>query len=161
MIWPILLVTLGIGALLAYWELILAEGAHLGPRVVVWTYDLAAARYDRIKKFDLPTEADLIGLPLTAALAEVPAPRVLDVAAGTGRTARALLPQVAFDGAVVSLDLSARMIRVGREQCAAWPGRVDWVHAPADPLPFADGSFNALTCPEAPQFFPLARAAVG
>ena len=33
---------------LLYWQLILAEGAHLGPRVVVWLYDLVAHRYDRI-----------------------------------------------------------------------------------------------------------------
>ena len=36
--------------LLAYWELIIVEGAHLGPGVVVWLYDLAARRYDRIKQ---------------------------------------------------------------------------------------------------------------
>ena len=35
-------------ALLAYWELVIAEGAHLGPRVVVWLYDLTARRYDGI-----------------------------------------------------------------------------------------------------------------
>src|SRR5215471_10769272 len=77
-------------ALLAYWELVVVEGAHLGEGVVVWLYDLVAARYDRIKQFDLDVEGGTLGLPLATALAELDDARVLDVAAGTGRVARAL-----------------------------------------------------------------------
>jgi ubiquinone/menaquinone biosynthesis C-methylase UbiE len=144
--------------LLAYWELVIAEGAHLGPRVVVWLYDLTAPRYDRIKKFDLQVEADTLGLPVTAALAAVQTPLVLDVAAGTGRVARALLRQPAFDGRVVNLDLSARMLIEGHRAGAAWPDRLDWVRAPADSLPFAAGAFDAVTCLEGLEFVPDARA---
>jgi ubiquinone/menaquinone biosynthesis C-methylase UbiE len=147
-------------ALLAYWELIIVEGAHLGPGVVVWLYDLAARRYDRIKKFDLQVEADTLGLPLAAALAAMDAPLVLDVAAGTGRVARALLRQPAFDGRLVLADLSAAMLREGQLACAAWPDRLDWVRAPAAPLPFAAGTFDAVTCLEALEFVPDARSAL-
>jgi ubiquinone/menaquinone biosynthesis C-methylase UbiE len=147
-------------AAVLYWELIIAEGAHLGPRVVVGLYDLIAHRYERIKNFDVEVEADLLGWPVTAALAEVPAPRVLDVACGTGRLARALLPQVAFDGTLVNLDLSARMLRYGRPQCAAWPDRTAWLRAPADRLPFAANAFEAVACLEALEFLPNARAAL-
>jgi ubiquinone/menaquinone biosynthesis C-methylase UbiE len=147
-------------ALLAYWELIIVEGAHLGPGVVVWLYDLAARRYDRIKQFDLQVEADTLGLPLAAALAAIEAPLVLDVAAGTGRVARALLRQPAFDGRVVQIDPSAPMLREGQIACAAWPDRLDWVRAPAAPLPFAAGTFDAVTCLEALEFVPDARAAL-
>lgn len=150
---------LAIVALLLYWELIIAEGAHLGPRVVVPLYDWVAGRYDgAIKKFDLETEAEILGLPLAAELADVAAPRVLDVAAGTGRVARALLRQAAFDGAVVNLDLAARMLAAGRASGAAWPGRLAWVRAPAGALPFPAGVFDAVTCLEALEFLPDARA---
>jgi len=146
--------------LLAYWELVIAEGAHLGPGVVVWLYDLTAPRYDRIKKFDLEIEDGTLGLPLAARLAAVESPRVLDVAAGTGRVARALLRQPAFDGRVVNLDLAGRMLAEGQRACAAWPGRLDWVRAPAGALPFAAETFDAVTCLEALEFLPDARAAL-
>src|SRR5689334_22227291 len=146
--------------LLLYWELVLAEGTHLGPRVVIWLYDLIAWRYDRIKKFDLAVEADLLGLPLTEALITADAPLILDVAAGTGRVARALLRQPAFDGLVVNLDFSRRMLVEGKLACAAWPARTEWLHSPAQPLPFAAETFDAVACVEALEFLPDARAAL-
>jgi len=158
---PYLAVALAIlAALLVYWELVIAEGAHLGPRVVVWLYDLTARRYDGIKQFDLKVEADTLGLPLAMALAAMETPCVLDVAAGTGRVARALLRQPLFDGHLTQTDLAARMLAEGRRQCAAWPDRLDWVRAPAAQLPFADGAFDAVTCLEALEFLPDPRAAL-
>jgi ubiquinone/menaquinone biosynthesis C-methylase UbiE len=152
--------------LLLYWQLVLAEGAHLGARVVVWLYDLVAPRYDRIKDFDAEVEADTLGLPLALALAGFEAPRVLDVACGTGRLARTLLPQVLFDGTVVNADLSARMLRCGVQASAALAGaagagRLAWLRAPADRLPLAASSFDAVACLEALEFLPDARAALG
>ena len=149
-----------LAGLLAYWELVIAEGAHLGPRVVVWLYDITAGHYDRIKQFDLQVEADTLGLPLALALAGMETPRVLDVAAGTGRVARALLRQPLFDGRVTQTDLAARMLAEGRRVCAAWPDQLDWVRAPAAQLPFADGAFDAVTCLEALEFLPDPRAAL-
>jgi ubiquinone/menaquinone biosynthesis C-methylase UbiE len=153
----------GLAALLAgllYWQLVVAEGTHLGPRVVAALYDLVAHRYERIKRFDPQVEAETLGWPLAAALAACDAPRVLDVACGTGRTARALLREPAFDGSLVNADLAARMLRFGRHQCAAWPARVNWVQAPAHALPFAGASFDAVVCLEALEFFPSAPAAL-
>jgi ubiquinone/menaquinone biosynthesis C-methylase UbiE len=146
--------------LLAYWELIIAEGTHLGPGMVVWLYDISARYYDRIKRFDVQVEADILGLPLAAALAAVEEPLVLDVAAGTGRVARALLRQPAFDGRVVQAEPAARMLAEGQKVCAAWPNRLNWVRALAGPLPFAAGTFDAVTCLEALEFVPDARAAL-
>lgn len=157
---PVVVLLLVVAAALLYWELVIAEGAHLGPRVVVGLYDLIAHRYERIKNFDPQVEADLLGWPVTAALAAVEAPRVLDVAAGTGRLARALLPQMAFDGTIINLDLSGRMLRYGRPQLAAWPGRTEWLRAPAHALPFAADGFEAVACLEALEFLPDARAAL-
>lgn len=147
--------------LLLYWELIIAEGAHLGPRVVIPLYDWVARRYDQhIKHFDLQTEAEVLGFPLAAELAARPAPRVLDVAAGTGRVARALLREVAFDGTVVNVDLAAGMLAAGQATCADWPGRVTWVRAPAGRLPFPDAAFDCVTCLEALEFLPDAGQAL-
>lgn len=145
---------------LLYWQLVIAEGTHLGPRVVVALYDRFAPRYDRIKHFDPQVETDTLALPLTLALADMDAPLVLDVAGGTSRLARTLLPQIAFDGQVVTADLSAAMLRAGRPHGAAWPGRVHWLQAPAGALPFAAEAFDAVTCLEALEFLPDARAAL-
>jgi ubiquinone/menaquinone biosynthesis C-methylase UbiE len=147
--------------LLLYWELIVAEGAHLGPRVVALLYDRVAHRYDKqIKNFDPATEDDLLGLPLIAELIETDAPRVLDVACGTGRVSRALLRQTAFDGVVINVDLAERMMKIGREAAPHWPGRVHWLRSPADQLSFPDNTFDCVTCLEALEFFPDARAAL-
>lgn len=147
-------------ALLLYWELVIAEGTHLGPRVVIWLYDLIAWRYDRIKKFDLAVEADLLGLPLTEALIFVDAPLILDVGAGTGRVARALLRQPAFDGSIVNLELSRRMLIEGKRACDPWPTRTQWLCGPAHQLPFAADTFDAVACVESLEFLPDARAAL-
>ncbi|MEP7356267.1 MAG: class I SAM-dependent methyltransferase [Anaerolineales bacterium] len=155
---PYLLLAAAILVAVLYWELVIAEGAHLGTGVVVWLYDLTAGRYDRIKQFDLAVENGTLGLPLAAELAAVDAPLVLDAACGTGRVAWALLRQPAFDGTLVNLDLSAGMLRQGRPQGGAWPGRVRWLRSPADALPFDTDAFDAVTCLEALEFMPDARA---
>ena len=157
--WPLIMLLAGLGGL-AYWEFILSEGAHLGPRAVVWLYDLVAPRYERIKNFKLDLDDRYIGWPLSVKLVETDQPRVLDVAAGTGRLARSLLRQVAFDGMVFNVELSAKMMAAGQGEVAAWPGRVAWLRGPAGQLPFADNTFHAVTCLEALEFFPDARMAL-
>lgn len=85
---------------------------------------------------------------LLAALPDVAAPHILDIACGTGdvtlhiaRTA----PRVSITG----VDLSAGMLEVAERKLkrldAEVRSRIDFVQADALHLPFADGSFHGLT----------------
>lgn len=144
--------------LLLYWQLIVAEGTYLGPRTVVLLYDLSAHIYERIKQFDAGTEQWFLGLPLARALDLIPAPLVLDVATGTGRLQRALLRQPAFEGRVIGLDLSRRMLRQAVRRTAQFADRLTYIWQDARKLPFEDGTFDAVACLEALEFTPDPRA---
>jgi hypothetical protein len=58
------LAAIALVAALVYWEFVLAEGVHLGPRVVAFLYDWVARRYNSIKQFDPAYEEWFIGEPL-------------------------------------------------------------------------------------------------
>lgn len=136
-----------------YWLLILTEGAYLGERAVVWLYDLYAGRYDRIKDWEIADEIFYLADPFVAALGAQRRPAlILDVAAGTGRMARAveaadLLP----DARWVLLDASANMLAQARK-LVHLPGRAHFLHCRAYPLPFPDDTFDAVVCLEAMEF---------
>ena len=140
--------------LLLYWQLIIAEGAYLGSRVVTLMYDWSARIYERIKQYDAGDEQWFLGLPLARALALIPAPLVLDVATGTGRLPRAVLRQPAFDGRIIGLDLSRRMLREAVRRTAQFADRLTYIWQDAQDLPFDDDTFDAVTCLEALEFTP-------
>jgi len=143
--------------LLLYWQLVIAEGTYLGSRIVILLYDLSARVYERIKRYDAGDEQWFLGLPLARALELIPAPLVLDVAAGTGRLPRALLRQPAFDGRVIGLDLSRRMLREAVRRTAQFSDRLTLIWQDARRLPFDDDTFDAVTCLEALEFTPSPR----
>jgi SAM-dependent methyltransferase len=143
--------------LLLYWQLIIAEGAYLGSRVVTLMYDWSARIYERIKQYDAGDEQWFLGLPLARALALIPAPLVLDVATGTGRLPRAVLRQPAFDGRIIGLDLSRRMLREAVRRTAQFADRLTYIWQDAQDLPFDDDTFDAVTCLEALEFTPDPR----
>ena len=149
-----------IAALIAtlYWQLVVAEGAHLGRRVVIWLYDFYAPRYDRVKQFDERDEAWFLGEPLARALQEVPAPLLLDVATGTGRLPLALFRQPSFAGRVVGLDLSRRMLQRAADNTAAHRDRLTLLWQGATRLPFPEDTFDGVACLEALEFLPDAQA---
>ncbi|MFP4323733.1 MAG: class I SAM-dependent methyltransferase [Anaerolineales bacterium] len=160
----ILLLVAGLAALLAFlwWLINLTEGTYLGRRVVVWLYDISAWRYDNLKGFEPLLEQRYLAWPLMRHLGRNTAPLVLDVATGTGRVPRALLGAPGFNGRIVALDPSRRMLAQGvphlAEDLAA--ERVYLVQQPARPLPFPDDCFDLVTCLEALEFLPRPRAAV-
>ena len=142
------LVALLTAVALAYWELVVAEGVHLGPRIVTLLYDLTARRYDAIKQFDAAYEEWFIGEPLAQALAHLPAPSVLDVATGTGRAPLTLLRQAGFQGRVIGLDSSRLMLTQAARNTRDLADRLTLLWLEAPPLPFEDSAFDAVMCME-------------
>jgi ubiquinone/menaquinone biosynthesis C-methylase UbiE len=160
MLVAVVLVALVLVAVLAYWELVVAEGVHLGPRAVALLYDLTARRYDTIKQFDAAYEEWFIGEPLAQALAHLPEPGVLDVATGTGRLPLTLLRQASFQGRVVGLDSSRLMLTQAAHNTRDLADRLTLVWLEATLVPFEDGVFDAVTCMEALEFMPDTRRAL-
>jgi ubiquinone/menaquinone biosynthesis C-methylase UbiE/uncharacterized protein YbaR (Trm112 family) len=140
-------------AALAYWQLIVAEGAYLGPRVVAWTYDVVASRYDAIKRFEPGDERWFVAGPLLRELAGVERPLVLDVATGTGRLPLALLRE-RFRGQIVGLDISPGMLHQARRKLRSYGDQVCLICEDASRLPFEDSAFDAVTCMESLEFMP-------
>ena len=139
-------------AALAYWELKISEGAHLGRTVVVLLYDLAARRYEGIKQFDPDWERHFLGKPLAATIGTLADARVLDVGAGTGRVGRAFLPAAYADVHLTNLEPAALMIEQGRHLLL--DRRAAWVQGWGDALPFADNFFDGVVCLEVLEFTP-------
>jgi ubiquinone/menaquinone biosynthesis C-methylase UbiE len=78
--------------------------------------------------------------------------RVLDVGCGTGIVARRAAARVGARGRVAGLDLNEGMLRVARRAGAGLTPAVDWRQGDAAALPFADGSFDLVTCQQVLQF---------
>jgi len=155
------MVVVGLGfvllGLLLYWQLIVTEGTYLGPRAVTLLYDWSARIYERIKQFNLAAEQWFLGVPLTRALASIPAPLILDAATGTGRLPRAVLRQPTFTGRVIGLDLSRAMLREAVRRTAQFADRLTYIWQDARFIPFDDDTFDAVTCLEALEFTPDLR----
>ena len=78
--------------------------------------------------------------------------RVLDVATGAGHTAAAFAPHVA---SVVASDLTDEMLAEAAALAAAKGlANMTTARADAEALPFADASFELVTCRIAPHHFP-------
>jgi len=150
----VVLLALGLAALagLLWWLLVTTEGVYLGRGVVVWLYDVYANRYDRIKAYEPEYEHALLAVPIMQMIAPHRSPLVLDVATGTGRLPDALLNHVHFQGRVVGVDLSRRMLAIAADKMAADGERVAWLWGPAEKLPFDDGAFDVVTCLESLEF---------
>jgi ubiquinone/menaquinone biosynthesis C-methylase UbiE len=150
-------VGIGLLALLAYWEIWVCEGAHLGDRFVVWLYNVSAGRYDRIKEFDPDWERRYLGEPVAAVLGSLPDARLLDVGAGTGRLARALAGTPA-DPFLVNTDASRAMI--GEAVKLVDRRASPWVRGRAAGLPFAPASFDLVCSLEMLEFTPSPRVSL-
>ncbi len=72
---------------------------------------------------------------------------VLDLAGGTGDIAALLARKGGDEGRVVLADINRPMLEAGRDRLidAGFAARVGWAQASAEALPFAAGSFDAVT----------------
>jgi ubiquinone/menaquinone biosynthesis C-methylase UbiE len=146
------LLALAGAVVVCYWLVVVTEGAYLGSRAVAFLYDRGAASYDEIKQFDDVDDARALGLPLARGLRGTRRPLVLDVATGTGRVPLTLLRSLEFEGSIVGLDLSMRMLQEAKRKAAQHRERVTWLWKDALDLPFVDEGFDAVWCVEALEF---------
>lgn len=136
---------------LGWWLLIASEGVYLGRRVVIWLYDVFAARYDDVKQFDRVFEHALLAQPIMERIAPHKAPLVLDVATGTGRLPLAMLNHAHFQGRVIGVDLSRPMLHQAARKLKGHTS-ADLLWSPAERLPFPDNTFDVVTSLEALEF---------
>jgi ubiquinone/menaquinone biosynthesis C-methylase UbiE len=148
-------------ALFLYWAFVTTEGAYLGARVVAWTYDLTARRYDHIKKFNRREDVWFLAQPMLLALNGVDCPLILDVATGTGRLPDALFQHPHFDGTIIGLDLAHKMLQEAQAKLHLHRDRYPLIHHNAQHLPFLDESFDAVACLEALEFMPAPQRVLG
>ncbi len=107
-----------------------------------------AAEYARAKLF--AAGADLAWMVEAAALRGQE--YVLDLGTAAGHTALALAPNARL---TVGLDPAAAMLRQAQQLAAGRTlGPLAWVQAVSDPLPFAAGAFDLVTCRLAAHHFP-------
>lgn len=155
----VLILLAALGALV-YWLLVITEGVYLGRRAVVWMYDLTAKKYDGIKQFEEEAERLFVIRPFLKHLPRHPAPLILDVAAGTGRLPYFLLAEPTFNGRVIALEPSRKMLAIAAAKLRPYGNRAALVGGTAVPLPFAANTFHGVTCLEALEFFPSDEAAL-
>ncbi len=154
------LLLMAVVAALLYWLLVITEGVYLGRRVVVWLYDVTAHKYDGIKEFDADAEQYFMIKPYLEHLPPLPALRLLDAATGTGRAPYFLLEEPLFNGKVVGVDASARMLAYAEEKLGGYNGRYLLSQQTADHLAFPDATFHGVSCLESLEFFPSDKAAL-
>jgi demethylmenaquinone methyltransferase/2-methoxy-6-polyprenyl-1,4-benzoquinol methylase len=88
--------------------------------------------------------------------------RHLDVAGGTGDVAFRVLDRGGPQTHVTVLDINAAMLEVGRERAGRrYEGRIDFVEANAEALPFAEKAFDGYTVAFGIRNVPRMDAALG
>jgi len=75
-----------------------------------------------------------------------PEHRILDVGCGTGALLQTLAARVAFNTPPVGVDMSRTLLKKGLHSFAAHPGHPELIRASGSSLPFADDSFDVVTC---------------
>ncbi len=74
-----------------------------------------------------------------------PGDRVLDICAGTGELAFALLPAVGPKGNITATDFCENMLKIAKKKKGGNHANMTFQVADAKSLPFRDGTFDAVT----------------
>lgn len=155
---PLIIVVgvIALGGFLIWWLIFETEGVYLGKQMVVWLYDVYATRYDGIKEFDDRADFLLVSEPLLYRIQPHNDPMILDVATGTGRLPLIMVRNANFDGHVVGLDLSRKMLDIAQQKIEAihLEDFITLINDNAQSMPFTDGAFDVVTCLEALEFMP-------
>jgi ubiquinone/menaquinone biosynthesis C-methylase UbiE len=143
---------IAVASVVVWWLIVPTEGVYLGRRAVVWLYDRFAHRYDGVKNYYREYEQMYLAQPIMEAIRPHKSPLILDVASGTGRLPLAMMRHNDFQGRVVGIDLSRKMLHYAAKNLYPYEERVDFLWSPAEDLPFADDTFDVVTCLEALEF---------
>jgi SAM-dependent methyltransferase len=119
------------------------------------TWNSPAARYDEISR----SIADAIEHAVER-LQPAPGERVLDLATGTGWASRVLAQR--FSGLqITGADIADRLLEHARASARALNLPIEYRHADAERLPFADGQFDAVVSTFGVMFAGNPKAAAG
>ncbi|MCA1832195.1 MAG: class I SAM-dependent methyltransferase [Actinomycetota bacterium] len=126
-----------------------------------WSASFAGATTDAMEVYDrvlarlfTPWAHDLVDR-----LSPEPGAAVLDVACGPGTVAHILAERVGPSGHVIAIDVSPAMLAVARSK-PVHHDVIEWIEAPADPLPVPTKSISGVTCQQGLQFFTDKTAAL-
>ncbi|MEU6811746.1 methyltransferase domain-containing protein [Streptomyces sp. NPDC046831] len=122
-------------------------------------FHLRGSDPERYEQYAAPLTAPFV----TAALDAVdlyPGATVLDLACGTGITARAAAAQVGPSGRVFGADVDEGMLEVARARHPRLYPDIEFTAASADALPYSDAAFDAVVCLQGAQFLPDPDAAL-
>jgi demethylmenaquinone methyltransferase / 2-methoxy-6-polyprenyl-1,4-benzoquinol methylase len=113
------------------------ESGRLAPDAVRRMFDRIAPVYDVMNR-TMTAGLDRRWRRITAEAVVTPGDEVLDACCGTGDLAIAV---ARFGGHVTGLDFSERMLERARRKAPA----LEWIRDDVLAMPFADGSFDAMT----------------
>lgn len=156
----IIIALIAFGGFLIWWLIFETEGVYLGKGMVVWLYDVYATRYDGIKEANDEADFMLLSEPILLRTRPHNDPMILDVATGTGRLPLIMARNAHFEGHVVGLDLSRKMLDVAQHKIddLHFEDFITLIHDNAQDMPFIDDAFDVVSCLEALEFMPDSEA---
>ncbi|MEV6961961.1 methyltransferase domain-containing protein [Streptomyces sp. NPDC051207] len=122
-------------------------------------FHLTGSAPERYEQYAAPIMAPFV-TALLDAVDLCPGETVLDLACGTGFVARIAAAHVGPTGHVCATDLNEGMLRVAAAHHPRQYPDIEFAAAPADRLPYADATFDAVVCQQGAQFFPDLDAAL-
>ncbi|MFN2611303.1 MAG: class I SAM-dependent methyltransferase [Actinomycetota bacterium] len=144
------------------WLVLLTDGTYLGSRGVRFIYQ----RFARVWNLDDPgafhgrhhTAANaFLSRVLHEAVSQYNSPTILDVATGTARVPLMVASFEGFHGHVTGIDLSRNMLAKGESlvRSAGLEDRVSLIEGDGAALGWRDGTFEVVSCIDAPLAQPL------